>query len=46
MVYSSVHVKIQEHHEEDFFLYIAFSDENMYGSLEMLLEALELKKSS
>ncbi|OQR66778.1 gamma-aminobutyric acid receptor associated protein [Tropilaelaps mercedesae] len=22
----------QEHHEEDFFLYIAFSDENMYGS--------------
>ncbi|XP_022669733.1 gamma-aminobutyric acid receptor-associated protein-like isoform X1 [Varroa destructor] len=22
----------QEHHEEDFFLYIAFSDENMYGA--------------
>jgi len=22
---------IQEHHEEDFFLYIAYSDENVYG---------------
>lgn len=21
----------QEHHEEDFFLYIAYSDENVYG---------------
>jgi len=23
----------QEHHEEDFFLYIAFSDESVYGAL-------------
>jgi len=23
----------QEHHEEDFFLYIAYSDENVYGGL-------------
>jgi hypothetical protein len=23
---------LQEHHEEDFFLYIAYSDENVYGS--------------
>uniref|UniRef100_A0A8D2LDD2 Uncharacterized protein n=2 Tax=Varanus komodoensis TaxID=61221 RepID=A0A8D2LDD2_VARKO len=23
----------QEHHEEDFFLYIAYSDESVYGSL-------------
>jgi Autophagy protein Atg8 ubiquitin like len=22
---------LQEHHEEDFFLYIAYSDENVYG---------------
>lgn len=22
----------QEHHEEDFFLYIAYSDENVYGN--------------
>jgi hypothetical protein len=24
-------VCFQEHHEEDFFLYIAYSDENVYG---------------
>lgn len=22
---------LQEHHEEDYFLYIAYSDENVYG---------------
>ena len=26
----------QEHHEEDFFLYIAYSDESVYGSYWML----------
>lgn len=25
----------QEHHEEDFFLYIAYSDESVYGSSEL-----------
>ena len=23
---------LQEHHEEDFFLYIAYSDESVYGA--------------
>ncbi|KAL2733187.1 gamma-aminobutyric acid receptor-associated protein [Vespula maculifrons] len=28
---SSFKIVYQEHHEEDFFLYIAYSDENVYG---------------
>jgi len=29
--YNSGYFQFQEHHEEDFFLYIAYSDENVYG---------------
>lgn len=29
---SIISVAFQEHHEEDFFLYIAYSDENVYGN--------------
>lgn len=25
-------ILLQEHHEEDFFLYIAYSDESVYGA--------------
>jgi len=32
MYYSWLFCFFQEHHEEDFFLYIAYSDESVYGA--------------
>lgn len=31
-VFIDIVMNLQEHHEEDFFLYIAYSDESVYGA--------------